>query len=83
MKRHEKIKFVLRRLGISQALVAEKLGISRISISRYLNGHTDLASEKVFKILALLDIHTDDDLQKAVIKVERMVVPRARLEGRA
>lgn len=87
MKTHEAIKTIMIAYGIKQTQMARDLKISRITVSRYVNGHSDVPAETFLKILEYLDL---GDLSKTSYYLERfatvangVVIPRARLEGRA
>lgn len=51
-----KIRLLMKARGFSQASLAKELGMSRISLCRYLCGHTDIAGSKIFKLLSILGI---------------------------
>lgn len=51
-----KIKLIMKYEGFTQGSLAKRLGISRISLNRFLVGSSDMNSEKVIKLLEVLDI---------------------------
>ena len=52
----ETFKAVRLALGLSQSKMAEKLGCSRVSVSKYETGDTDPGAEKYEKLLKLKEL---------------------------
>lgn len=50
------IKGLIRERKLSQKSIAEQIGCSRIALSRYLNGHSDMRLSSFLKLLRLLNI---------------------------
>lgn len=50
------IRSQIKNCGYSQASLSEKVGCSRISINRYLNGHCNIGLDVFFKICDVLAI---------------------------
>ena len=56
----ERIQDLLRERGMSQAELAEKIGLSESSLSRYLNGQTDkLSADNIVAIARVFEVTTD------------------------
>lgn len=56
----ERIKDLLKEREMSQAQLAEKIGISESAFSRYLSGQTDkLSTENIVAIAKVFDVTTD------------------------
>ena len=50
----------------TQKEIAEKCGLSRITIHRYFNGKTDLRSHEMVKVLKLLGVDIEQELQHLI-----------------
>ena len=59
-KPRERIQDLLRENGMSQAELAERIGLSESSLSRYLSGQTDKFSvENIVSVARIFDVTTD------------------------
>jgi len=59
----KEIKFELRRRNISQEVVAKYVGVSRVTVNRYLNGRRVIDSETFVKIIHLIGWKIDRGVQ--------------------
>ena len=56
----ERIQDLLRENNMSQAELAEKIGLSESALSRYLSGQTDkLSADNIVSIARVFDVTTD------------------------
>lgn len=55
----EHLRVRMKKLGIKQDTLAAKMGISRISLNRFLNGHTGLRYDKFLIACDALNIRLD------------------------
>ena len=55
----EKLKFMLEMKGITQRELAQKLGTTEVTVSRYINNTRDPKSEMIVKICRVFDISAD------------------------
>jgi len=95
-KLSQKIKTIRERLGFSQEVLAEKLGIGRVAISQIENGDRKISAEEIAKLSKVFHIPTDilldlsKDIEVVLEKVEekkpkektgiRISVPQKNLE---
>ena len=56
---NRQIKAVMAYRRISQAHVAKECQLSRVTLNRYLNGHSDLYSKKFLKIIGFLGLKVE------------------------
>ena len=52
----EKIRSVMRRQGINQDQMAEKLGVDRTTVWRWMNGFADIPTAKFFQLVGELGL---------------------------
>lgn len=57
---------IAKSKGFTQKEIAEKCGLSRITIHRYFNGKTDLRSHEMVKVLKLLGVDIEQELQHLI-----------------
>ena len=63
------VKTLMALKGSNQTDLAAQAGISKATLSRYLNGVTDLKSESLIRLLYALGSSPDDMLKKEINKV--------------
>ncbi len=56
----ERLAEAIKEAGMTESVVAEKLGIHRVTLNRYLNGHTEMPAQVFIDLLQLLDLRLDD-----------------------
>lgn len=61
-----KLSMIAKSKGYTQKVIAEKCGLSRITIHRYFNGKTDLRSHEMVKVLKILGIDLEQDIQQLI-----------------
>ncbi|MCH2534060.1 MAG: helix-turn-helix domain-containing protein [Bdellovibrionales bacterium] len=61
-----KLAMIAKSKGFTQKQIAEKCGLSRITIHRYFNGKTDLRSHEMVKVLKILGIDVEQELQHVI-----------------
>lgn len=61
-----KLAMIAKSKGFTQKQIAEKCGLSRITIHRYFNGKTDLRSHEMVKVLKILGIDVEQELQHLI-----------------
>ena len=57
LKTVERLKAVLKENGIKQGWVAEKIGVNKVDMSRFVNGKAALSNPKHEKLLEWLKIY--------------------------
>jgi len=65
----QRIKLLLKASGYTQLSAAKKLGVARITIHRYLNGHTDLKSTDFCNLVKLLGFDVAEEIEVNLHKV--------------
>lgn len=61
-----KLAMIAKSKGYTQKDIAERCGLSRITIHRYFNGKTDLRSHEMVKVLKILGIDIEQELQQLI-----------------
>jgi len=55
MSEREVIRALIRRKKLTQQEVADQIGVSRVTLNRYIMGETDLRSRHFMKLLQIVD----------------------------
>lgn len=63
------ITIMLKQRGITQGKAAERMGISRIALNRFLNGRSQLRTNDFINLLLILGIDMERELMKNFIIV--------------
>lgn len=60
-KLSKKIKSIREKLGLSQKFVANKLGISRVAVSKIENGERKVSADEIAKLSKIFNISVDEE----------------------
>ena len=66
-----KVSLLAKSRGMTQAEIAEHCGVSRITVQRFFSGKTEIRSGDLNKILKLLNINLDTDLDR-LLKIKSL-----------
>lgn len=74
------ITLLAKSLGFSQKSLAEKCGVSRITIHRFFNGHTELRCSDFIKLLKILNIDVEKSIADQVaVCVNNYLLPEEQI----
>lgn len=61
-KANEKIAILMRQRGLKQSEVSEQIKINKTNLGKYLRGLSDIRSDSLLRLLKLIGIDIDEDL---------------------
>ena len=64
----ERLALIARGQKVTQDNIAKQMGISRISVNRFFRGHTDLRATDFVRLLSILHIDLNSQLDALLLK---------------
>lgn len=66
---HKKVAMVARALEISQTKLADRSGISRVPLNRFLRGQSELRAGDFVRLMHALDINIEEILHRRLLEI--------------
>ncbi len=63
-----KLSVLAKNKGLTQERIAKECNISRVSINRFFRGKSDLRTHDLLRLLAVLDIHLENEIDLAFLE---------------